>query len=571
LFYVTGVSEMNHDDENMSNCPSKKDEVKMNGWLWKMGLIAAVSAFWIALRSGNKPTRLTYPCQQFALSNIQMFKLAVLAFIPSLVSARSFLGRLKPVAIIATLVLGTALLTSQSIGLTQEFTLAQDDYTRIPLDLASHISVDSISDLFILQNATGTEGNMDLAVDALLDMMESEGLDFYETSSTPSGLIGSNDVVLLKVNGQWASRGGTNTDLVKSVISTIVDHPDGFTGEVIVADNGQGLGNLDYYSANSFYHNQSIADVVNSFPLHNVSTYLWDSIRSTTVDDYDEGDLTDGYVLSQAWNEETEIYVSYPKFRTAHGTYISFKQGVWDSDAGFDSDRLKIINMPVLKSHFRYGVTGCVKHYMGLPKGQIVTTVAYGIPHEHFSIGLGGMATLMVETRAPILNILDMIWVNAHPMESSTQRGPWSAYADASFTDIIGVSQDPVALDYWASKNVLCATAEYLNYAVYSSLDPDHAPLSDQFYGSDPMDESFHNYLERSMNVLIDAGYATTMDQTRMNVYVAKLVGSTITGTIPPTEPPGGEFDLPFTLAVILPTSAAIIVVAATIVKRRNA
>ncbi|MFW9967864.1 MAG: DUF362 domain-containing protein [Candidatus Thorarchaeota archaeon] len=565
---------MEPDDETMGSCPSQNLQKKRRSGLWTLGIIAALSAFWIALRTGNKPSRIVYPCQQIALSNIQIFKLAVLALIPSVGRVRSLIGRMKPVVILATLIVGAVFLTGDSTDLGIDFTLAQgDDYTRVPLDLTTYTSNESVSDLYIVQNATGLQGNMDSAVSALLDMMESEDLDFYETGSTPSGLIRSDDVVILKVNGQWGSRGGTNTDLVKSVISALVNHPDGFTGEIVVVDNGQGLGNLDFYSANSYYHNQSLTEVVNSFDEFNVSTYLWDTLRFSTVDEYSEGDLSDGYVLNSTWDSSTEIFTSYPKFRTVHGTYISFRNGVWDSETGYDSDRLKVINMPVMKSHFRYGVTGCIKNYMGLPKGHIVASVDPGIPHEHFSIGLGGMATLMVQTRAPILNILDMIWVNAHPMESSTRRGPWSEYSSASFTDIIGASQDPVALDYWASKNVLCGTAEYLNYTTYSSLSPDYEPLSDQYYGSDPMDESFHNYLERSMNVLIDAGYTATMNETEMNAYVVHLVGITTSGptnTTEPTEPPGGWFGLLFTLALILPVSAAIIILTLAMVRRRN-
>ncbi len=560
------------DDETMSSCPSQNPQKKRRNVLWTLGIIAALSAFWIALRAGSKPSRIVYPCQQIALSNIQMFKLAVLALIPSIGRVRSLMGHMKPVAILAIMIVGTVFLTGDSTDFGFDFTLAQgDDYTRVPLELTTYTSNEGVSDLYIVQNATGLQGNMDSAISALFEMMESEDLDFYKTASTPSGLIGSEDVVILKVNGQWGSRGGTNTDLVKSVISALVNHPDGFTGEVVVADNGQGLGNLDFYSANSYYHNQSLTDVVNSFADFNVSTYLWDTLRYGTVDEYSEGDLTDGYVLNATWDSGTEIFTSYPKFRTTHGAYISFRNGVWNSDTGYDSDRLKVINMPVLKSHLLYGVTGCVKDYMGLPKGHIVSTVNPSIPHEHFSIALGGLATLMVQTRAPILNILDMIWVNAHPLESSTRRGPWSEYAYASFTDIIGISQDPIALDYWASKNVLCATAEYLNYTEYSSLSPDYAPLSDQYYGSEEMVESFHNYLERSMNVLIDAGYTATMDETKMNVYVVQLVGNTIPGfTTTPTDPPGGGLDIPITLALVLPIAATIIMIVAAIFKRRD-
>ncbi len=407
--------------------------------------------------------------------------------------------------------------------------LSQPDF-GIPLNLEPHTALvdDGASDVFLVQNASGINGNMDVAVSTLFSMMESEGIIFYQNATTPTGLIGSNDVIILKVNGQWAYRGGTNTDLVKSVITAIVNHPDGFTEEIVIADNGQGLGSMSYEDANSFHQNQSNQEVADMFESYDVSTMVWDTLRSSTVDDYSDDDFTDGYVRSNVWNDDTEIYTSYPKFQTVYGTYISFKNGVWQNGSSFDSDRLKVINMPVMKTHFRYGVTGCIKHYMGLPQGHVVSDVHLTIPHEHFAIGQGGMGTLMAETRFPVLNILDMTWVNANPLESTYWSGPWSYYDTATFTDIVGVSQDPVALDYWASKNILIPTAQYLGFENYSSLDPDYAPLSEP-WRSQPMDESFHNYLERSMIELSDNGFQATMNQTEINVHVTTLSHPTFT------------------------------------------
>ena len=37
------------------------------------------------------------------------------------------------------------------------------------------------------------------------------------------------------------------------------------------------------------------------------------------------------------------------------------------------------------------------------------------------------------------------------------------------------------------------------------------------------MEASFHNYLNRSMNVLNDAGMQATMNQTEMNVFITEL------------------------------------------------
>ncbi|MGY5863058.1 MAG: DUF362 domain-containing protein [Candidatus Thorarchaeota archaeon] len=536
--------------------------------LFALGFLAVSSAIWFLLRTGKKPTRIAYPCQQAALVNIEVFKIAFLAAVPTLASLRSALNPLKPVGILAVLLVGSAFITSDSGMQALGFSMAQDysDYDRIPLLLEDNIAtaLENTSDLFLVQNVTREDGDLGPAILAMFEMMDNEGLHFYNTTSEPSGLIESDDVVLLKVNGQWPYRGGTNTDLIKAIIEAIIAHPDGFTGEIVIADNGQDQGSLNRADSNAIDHSQSMEDVASLFEDPVVSTILWDNLRYNTVEDYDTGDFSEGYVRSSIWDADTEIYPSYPKFVTDSGLYVSFKNGIWDDATGFDSNRLKVINMPVMKSHLNYGVTGCIKHYMGVPQG--LERLSGQIPHEHFSIALGGMGTLMVETRMPVLNILDMIWVNANPVESSSLRGPWSTYSTASFTDIIGASRDPVALDYWASKNILIPTAEYLGYTEYSSLDPDYAPLSDPYSGFDPMEESFHNYLNRSRQVLVNAGFHATMNTDEMNVFVNTLSGS---GTFPTTPPPGLQID-PLILFVVIPVSAALIVVVAVMMKRRG-
>ncbi|MFX0212363.1 MAG: DUF362 domain-containing protein [Candidatus Hodarchaeota archaeon] len=537
----------------------KKHKIQNRG-LWKLGLLAFVSAIWIMLRTGKKPTRIVYPCQQVAVANIKIFHFALLGPIPpTIISLRKSTRPVNTILILSILLVSSVFLVNNPSIL--GFSIFSENRTRVPITLSpQNALLSDPSDLFFVQKASGEEGNMTLAVSSLIELMESQDLFFYKNASQSSGLIGYNDVVILKVNGQWPYNGGTNTDLVKSVINAIISHPDGFTGEVIIADNGQGLGSMEHAQTNSFYRDQSYADVAEMFDTYKVSTYLWDTIRSNTVDDFDDGDFIDGYVRNSTWNPDTEIYVSYPKFTTEYGTYISFKKGVWDNTTGFDSDRLKIVNMPVLKSHFRYGVTGCIKHYMGVPQGFIVYSVSSYIPHEHFSIAQGGMGTLMAETRVPILNILDMIWINANPLESSARRGPYGNYEYTSFTDMIGASQDPVALDYWASRNILLPTAR-LSYYTCSSLDPDYEPISPQYSGSVEMDESFHNYLRRSRDALFNAGLQVTMNSTEMNVFVTTLDGIDL---------PEGLDPLALAMVVILPLSAGIIVILVVFIKKKK-
>ncbi|MHA2201742.1 MAG: DUF362 domain-containing protein [Candidatus Thorarchaeota archaeon] len=511
-----------------------------------LALVAIASTIWFVIRTGTKPSRIAYPCQQAALANISLFQTVAAVSLPSLASLRFSTDWVKPIALITMLSVGGFIMTSSPFEPLQ----VDSSLERVPIVLTPQtaVSPENASSLFYVQNATGPEGDMDSSVNALIDLMESQGLHFYNTTGTPDGLIGSDDVIIIKVNCQWEMRGGTNTDLIKSVINAIHNHPDGFTGEVVIADNGQGIGDLDRYSPNSYYRNQSATEVAESFASTewNVSSFLWDYLHFDTVDDYNDDDFEDGYVRSSTWNEEMQLFVSYPKFQSpTTGAYISFKNGVWRNGTGFDSDGLKILNMPVLKSHELLGVTASVKHYMGVPQGFIVDSVSPIVPHEHYSVRLGGMGTLIAETRAPVLNILDMVWVNAHPLESSINRGPWSSYTSARPTDIIGASVDPVALDYWSAKYVLMPTAEYLNHTSHSSLDPDYEPISEHInFPLTQQEESFHNYLERSMYELKDAGFQVTMNETEMNVFVSIMSDA---GSVTPTTPvdPGSMDYLP--------------------------
>ena len=269
----------------------------------------------------------------------------------------------------------------------------------------------TFSDIYAVQGTTGA----DEGFQRLIEQMEKRGQSFY-------ALFDRNDVLILKVNSQWDERGGTNTGLVKAVIESIISRPDGFTGEIVIADNGQAQygaagsgGSLDWESNNAMDQAQSMRNVAELFSArHKVSTISWDRLTAIRVGEYAEGDSRDGYVVASSASPDTGIVVSYPKFTTRYGTRTSFKKGIWNPTSGsYDSERLKVINVPVLKSHSIYGVTASVKHYMGVVSDRLSGHTA------HRSVGTGGMGTQMAETRFPVLNVLDAIWINAAP-----GRGP---------------------------------------------------------------------------------------------------------------------------------------------------
>ena len=361
----------------------------------------------------------------------------------------------------------------------------------------------------------GVKGN-DGSLNTLLELMDKDGLKFYQTKADGLlqghvGLISPDDVVIVKVNSQWDECGMTNTDLVRAVVAAVLAHPDCFTGEVVIADNGQAQygstghgGSLDYEVNNAEDRSQSTQKVADSFRgLGKVSTYLWDEITEKWVHEYSEGDADDGYVVAERVDPLTGMLTSYPKFRTVHGTFVSFKMGVWNpASKRYDGGRLKVISVPVLKSHFIYGVTGAVKHYMGVPSDKLSAARGH---RSHASVGKGGMGTLMAETRLPTLNVLDAIRVNAKP-----GTGPKTPFEGATQAGVIAASIDPVALDYWASKNILCALGKAKYNADVSLFDPDNVVKG-----------CFGDWLKLAAAELNNAGHSYTYDEARIAVKVA--------------------------------------------------
>jgi hypothetical protein len=472
-------------------------------------LVGIASLLWFLIRTGQKPSRAAYPCQKAALATASAWlgTLALPAAVHGIHRTNELTlregrrGGSAPLRFVL-LFLGAAAaagIAGQAAGLLSKAP-AQSSGQAVTLQLAENrLPAGTSSDIYAVQATTGADGGFQ----RLIERMEGRGQSFY-------ALFDRNDVLILKVNSQWDERGGTNTDLVKAIIEGILARPDGFTGEIVIADNGQGQygaagsgGSLDWKDNNAVDRAQSMQKVAAMFSSrHRVSTASWDRLNLARVEEYSQGDARDGYIVDSSPSPDTGIVVSYPKFATRYGTRISFKNGIWDpAGRGYDSDRLKVINIPVLKSHSIYGVTASVKHYMGVVSDRLSRHTA------HRSVGTGGMGTQMAETRFPVLNVLDAIWINAAP-----GRGPRTAYSQATQTNIIAASQDPVALDYWAAKSVLLPAAQKLGYSNTDSIDPDVTRKG-----------SFGDWLRLSMKALQKAGYPATLDLDRVNITVTSL------------------------------------------------
>ncbi|MFQ5979575.1 MAG: DUF362 domain-containing protein [Candidatus Heimdallarchaeota archaeon] len=483
-------------------------------------LLCFTNLLWLIIRTGTKPSRITYPCQKAAATNFSLslgalFPISLTALTVSFAKASSFFSKNKNyfLAIPLLVAIGGGLYANGLFG-----GLSNSQAQEFQLVFESQTATGSpASDIYVVTGRSAAH------VTELISLMGSHDLLFYQspvtgTNQGPTGLIAHDDVVLLKINCQWDERGGTNTDVLIEVIQAIIDHPDGFVGEIVVADNGQGVGSMDWGNANAEDPGQSSQDVVDMFSSeHNVSTFSWQNIRHREVEEYYLGDDLNGYVLYPRADSNTGIIVSYPKFRTAFGTEISFKRGFWNGTAY--TRPLKVINMPVLKSHFRYGVTAALKNYMGVQSEGINGGLANG----HVTIATGGMGTLMVETAPPTLTILDAIWVNANPYPASS-TGPPTAYDDATRVNVLLASVDPAALDYWAAKHVLMQTAGLLGYTDTHTLDPENTQRSG-------LEEAFGVYLDLTLDALIRGGHNVTTNEDHMNVFVQEGSSSSTSPT----------------------------------------
>jgi hypothetical protein len=295
---------------------------------------------------------------------------------------------------------------------------------------------------------SGLENTHD-GVDALLNLMGNYGVRLYRTNNNAKiggndGLIDKSDVVLVKVNAQWKYRGCTNSDVIRGLIQRILDHPDGFDGEIVLFENGQGGGSLACDSmwggqypdtkvhANAENESHSFSYLVDTvFADSRVTQYLLDPIREIFISNDDHS--TDGY--------RKRFNISYPCFTTTKGNRIELKDGLWNGTS-YDQN-IKLINVPVLKHHNGCGITGALKNFYG------VLSMSDGKHSERHYKSLGEhCGDMIAKVRPPILNILDCIWVT---------QVSWAGYPPEYTTRLnqLLASIDPVALDYWAAKHIL--------------------------------------------------------------------------------------------------------------------
>lgn len=331
------------------------------------------------------------------------------------------------------------------------------------------------SPVFRVNNCPVHDGRLrHVGVDAMLHLLSTNGTKFYKSRKNgvlcgPDGVIAADDVVLLKVNAQWKCRGGTNTDMLRGLIHRILQHPDGFRGEVVIFENGQ-----NRPAAFDGIHPDSNKDEYKPFPEltgkvavnaeepelltidylvgtvfagQPVSAFLLDPCADTWIAGDDH--TTNGYRRIGAKGTPC---ISYPCFTTARGNRIEFKEGRW-TGSGY-AQNLKLIHCAVLKDHSGdIGMTGALK----IVYGTLSMTDGTSAKRHYQDLG-SQCARMWTEVRAADLNILDCIWVSFGATRVNGQYVSGCVGYPPRLTsrqNILLAGPDPVAIDYHANKHIL--------------------------------------------------------------------------------------------------------------------
>jgi len=346
--------------------------------------------------------------------------------------------------------------------------------------------------VFRVNNCPVHDGQLrHVGVDALLSSLSGNGMKFYKTArqgplNGAAGLIAADDVVVLKVNAQWKCRGGTNTDMLRGLIHRILQHPDGFQGEVVIFENGQNRpaafdgmhndGNKTEYrpfpelqgkvKVNAEEEDLLTIDHLTSkvFAGKPVSSFLMDPFSAVFLAGGDH--KNNGY---RRTGEPGTPCVSYPCFTTPRGNRIEWKEGRW-TGSGY-AQNLKLIHCAVLKDHSGdIGMTGALKIVYG------TLSMSDGTSARRHYADLGSQcAKMWTEVRPADLNILDCIWVSFGSMTVANEHVSGCIGYPPRLTsreNTLLAGTDPLALDYHANKHILLP----LGGESAAAHDPDRNP-----------------------------------------------------------------------------------------------
>lgn len=382
-------------------------------------------------------------------------------------------------------------LTTKIAALTQH-----PSFAAIP-PLVPHDPVKDRAKLYV-----GKDGTPTANVDAV--MAKLGGID---------KIVGTDDVVIIKVSAQWWNQGMTNVAAVKRVIEHVLERP-GFKGEVIVFENthfrldsGSGLSRAWIHASERNVDVPGwtkLGDLIPHFEARNAPVGfvgLVDAGPSALSDDHwhdpthalgryggdgrgplAPGESRDGYHwdfdrafrLAKSWVDEARTPLSWPRFTSPRtGTVVDLKDGLFrregDRLVPQTGRKLTWINMTTANEHGATGFTGACKSTMGVvdmsagelgthPLARGYASVHYfgrGNPSATWRMG-GPLAHFAREVRSPDLILTVAEWVAYAPAGWDSERADIRHAADTCVQrKTIVAGTDPVAIDTWAARNVM--------------------------------------------------------------------------------------------------------------------
>lgn len=343
-------------------------------------------------------------------------------------------------------------------------------------------------------------------------------------------LIGLDDIVIIKVNGQQWNQGGNNLASIRRLVEMILNRPGGFKGEIIIADSNASS-NPDsgaWYPSGKFTDGnhgwlinhdpknniKNLNDLISYFSSYPVSKKHWRPYHLGGREGID-GFRRDTSIIYKGVNKAgRNTCMTWPNFKSEYSNeIIDLKEGV-------KGKALKFISCSGLCFHGRYaGVTAAIKVFLGITElnscekgihlsyGKINKSPVFYNFHSCPFWGwgesgsdprdLGGeIATWINTVRKPDLHITTAEYVGWGHREDTNK---------CSQTKMVLASKDPLALDYWSSKHVLKPAAKksmhLLSFYCVRHTDPDNEgyPL--------------HKYLKQFKKVSEANGTSVTMDE----------------------------------------------------------
>jgi hypothetical protein len=301
-------------------------------------------------------------------------------------------------------------------------------------------------------------------------------------------LVGQEDIVIIKPNGQWWNQGAPNLLALNTLINLIMNRP-GFGGEVFLAENchrgPQPWTSLSSAWAHDFERNSDIEGIKNLNDLcgrlkikygDRFSVCHWVDVSAGNKRVFNPKD-GNGYVYCDgtggvpliscdnglSGNNLRETIMTYPIFKSDRGTIVDFKNGIWEKGS-YTNQPIYLINFAALNHHSTYcGMTSTIKNYMGItdlsggpdPSKHGKLTENYynfhSFPFNKWGPGPEpGMVGKEIGTFINTIRKADLNIVTAEWTGLSSRIDP-----PVVQTRAVLASTNPAALDYHAAKYIL--------------------------------------------------------------------------------------------------------------------